>query len=63
MCKIFGLILSHFGYAKVPIEAVQLCMWIKGELLKDEPDSGKIYKAAAGLEMLLRSAIRVTHHG
>lgn len=53
---IIQLILGLFGYAKVPVEAVRLAMWIKEEAGKKQPDMARIQEAAAALEQLFRSA-------
>lgn len=51
-----GIILSKFGYARVPLAAVILASWIKSESEKEQPDIKRIKKAAATLEELFRSA-------
>lgn len=57
--KIIGLVLGYFGYTKVPLAAVQLAGWIKGEVARESPDLARIQAAAASLEKLFRSARRV----
>lgn len=58
--KIIGLILSYFGYAKVPLDAVRLAAWIKDEAAGAYPDLTRIQSAASSLEKLFRSARKVS---
>ena len=51
----FGLILKWFGYAKMPIEATRLMMWIRDEASRASPDMERIREAAITLEKLFRS--------
>ena len=55
-----GLILSYFGYVRVPVEAVRLIMRIKEEADKENPNLILIKEAAGVLEELFRSARRIT---
>ena len=55
-----GLILSYFGYARVPVEAVRLISRIKDESGKDNPNFIMIRESAGLLEELFRSARRLT---
>lgn len=55
--KIFGLLLSWFGYAKVPREAVDLIVYIRHQLR--DHDHPEVQKALKALEDLFRSGARL----
>ena len=55
----FSLILSLFGYAKVPFSAIELIREIKTEAEKEIPDNQKIHDIAEDLEGLFRSGVKL----
>jgi hypothetical protein len=55
----FGLILSYFGYAKVPRETVQLIVMTRHMLSSPKPDIKRIVDGLAAVEDLLRSAMKL----
>lgn len=56
LSMLIAFILRRFGFARVPLEAVQLAAWIRWEAEKQSPDMQRIGQAAAALESLFRSA-------
>ena len=60
MRKLVGLILSYFGYAKVPFETLTLIVMVRHRLSKPNPDMGKIDEALEAVEKLLRSAMKLS---
>jgi len=57
--KIIGIILSYFGYTKVPKEAVQLIVYIRYQLR--DYNNPNIQEALKSLEELFRSGRKLSY--
>ena len=54
-----GLILSYFGYAKIPIETLKLIVAVRHRLSQPNPNMKDIDNVLEAIETLLRSELKL----